>query len=247
MTATTGHRRRRWTWLVAAVAAVLVAAVAVLVFAFRSVAATTCPRCFGLVELRSSLYTERGLPDADRQRLVQADADANQRVADFYGGRRSTPIVLACFTAGYYSRIGGGGERGIAVLNRAVMLSPRGIDPVIAAHELSHVEFHERLGARRDQIPQWFDEGLAVLVANDPRYLLPSAAADRCRVVSGEQLPSSLGAWLQAAGADEQLYAKAACRVSRWVGAHGGGSRAVLDLIDRIDHGERFAAIVTGP
>jgi hypothetical protein len=109
----------------------------------------------------------------------------------------------------------------VAVLNRAVMLSPRGIDPVIAAHELSHVEFHERLGAQRKQIPQWFDEGLAVLVSDDSRYLLAKTAADRCRVASDEELPSTLDAWPSAASADEQVYAKAACRVSRWVGVHG--------------------------
>jgi hypothetical protein len=133
----------------------------------------------------------------------------------------------------------------VAVLNRAVMLSPRGIDPVIAAHELSHVAFHERLGAQRKQIPQWFDEGLAVLVSDDSRYLLAKTAADRCRVASDEELPSTLDAWPSAASADEQVYAKAACRVSRWVGVHGG-RRAVLDLIDRLNHGEHFATVVSG-
>jgi hypothetical protein len=235
-------------WLVAAGVSVVLAAVAVLVFAFTSVAATTCPRCFGLVALRDGLYTERGLSPADQRRLVDLYTDANQRVSDFYQGRESAPSVLACFSTGCYSRIGGGGERGVAVLNRAVMLSPRGIDPVIAAHELSHVEFHERLGAQREQIPQWFDEGLAVLVSDDSRYLLANTAADRCRVTSGASdgaLPSTLDAWLGAASADEQVYAKAACRVSRWVGAHGG-SRAVLDLIDRLKDGEHFTAIVNG-
>jgi hypothetical protein len=89
------------------------------------------------------------------------------------------------------------------VLNRAVMLSPRGIDAVIAAHELAHVELHERLGSHAGHVPQWFDEGLAVLVSDDPRYLRPETAVDRCLVASDEALPATLPEWLRAAGADE--------------------------------------------
>ncbi|MFG1943168.1 hypothetical protein [Nonomuraea sp. NPDC048826] len=53
------------------------------------------------------------------------------------------------------------------------MLSPRGADPVIASHELSHVELHTRLAGA--EVPQWFDEGLAVVVCGDPRYLAPAS------------------------------------------------------------------------
>ena len=217
----------------------------ILAFAFPSVTATTCPRCYGLVSVQDRLYAERGLSGADRQKLIDLYRAANHQVSDFYEGRLSTPKVLACVTDGCYNRLGGGGERGIAVLNRAVLLSPRGLDPVIAAHELSHVEFHKRLGARREEVPQWFDEGLAVLVSNDSRYLLPDKGSDRCRVVSDEELPTSLSAWLSAASTDQQMYAKAACRVSRWVDANGG-NRAVLNLIDRLNHGERFTSLVPG-
>lgn len=233
------RRRRRLVWLAAVLTVLVLGAAGGLAVAYPSVAATTCPRCYGLVALEVGLYAERGLSDADRQRLIQLRRDADRRVSGFYGGRVSSPTVLACLTEGCYDRIGGGRERGIAVLNRAVMLSPRGLDPVIAAHELSHVEFHRRLGARRDRVPQWFDEGLAVLVSDDSRYLRPAGAADRCLVNTEEALPETLTDWLSAAGADEQVYAKAACRVSRWADAHGGPP-AVLDLIARLDRGEPF-------
>ncbi|WP_425771589.1 hypothetical protein [Micromonospora sp. DT228] len=98
--------------------ALLLAVGAALVSAYPSVVATTCPRCYGLVPVRDGLYAERGLSNADRQPLVEVYDDANQRVDAFYRGRRSRPTVLACVTAGCYDRIGGGGERGVAVLNR---------------------------------------------------------------------------------------------------------------------------------
>ena len=232
-------QKRRRLVLIAGVL-VMLASVAGLALAYPAVAATTCPRCYGLVPVADGVYAERDLTAAQQDHLIALAADAGRRVGDFHGGRESAPRLLACHTAACYDRIGGGGERGMAVLNRAVILSPRGLDAVIAAHELSHVELHHRLGPHAERVPQWFDEGLAVVVSDDPRYLLPASSADRCRVASDEPLPVTLSEWLTAAGADEQTYAKAACRVSRWLSTHG--DRAALpDLIARLDRGEPFA------
>ncbi|WP_283136322.1 hypothetical protein [Rhizohabitans arisaemae] len=215
---------------------------AVVTAAFPSVAATTCPGCYGMEELAPDVYAEPGLAPSGRRQVISAVQEGSRRVRDFYGGKRSAPRILACLTDGCYRRIGGGGERGIAVLNRAVMLSPAGVDPVIAAHEISHVELDSRLNSGRGELPQWFDEGLAVLVSGDPRYLAPETAGDRCLASTDAALPVTLDAWLRAAGADKTTYAKAACRVTRWVTANGG-PRAVLDLIRRMNAGERFEAV----
>lgn len=234
--------RRRVAWLVGALAGVLAIALAISVLAYPTAAATICPRCYGLVPLQENLYGERGLSEEQRRTVIAAVADGTRLVEQFYGSRISSPVILACLSAQCHDRIGGGGERGRAVLDRAVLLSPRGVDAVIVAHELSHIELHRRLGPASDEVPQWFDEGLAVLVSNDPRYLLPDTAADRCRLAPDGTLPRTLQQWQRAARDDEQLYAKVACQVSRWVDAHGGPP-AVLDLIERLHDGETFAAV----
>ncbi len=202
--------------LVGGTFAVLLALVVGVSAAFPAVAATTCPGCYGLERLRPGLYVEPGVGAEQRARVTGAVDEGTRRVAAFFGGLRSAPDFLACVTHDCYTRIGGGGERGIAVLNRAVMLSPRGIDPVIAAHELTHVELHARLGS--GSVPQWFDEGLAVLVSDDPRYLRPEG--DRCLVEPAGPPPETLGDWLSAASADARVYAQAACAVSRWSATH---------------------------
>ncbi|TDD12088.1 hypothetical protein E1292_02920 [Nonomuraea deserti] len=203
--------------------------------AFPSVAATTCPGCYGLERLRPGLYAEPGLAPAKRRHVAEVVEQANKRVRAFFGGRASTPDILVCLSDDCYRRIGGGRERGIAVLNRSVMLSPRGVDPVIASHELTHVELHARLDGA--EVPQWFDEGLAVLVSDDRRYLAP--AGDRCLRDSRRPLPATLGDWLVAASADPHVYAEAACQVSRWAGRKGG-KEAVLTLIERLSTGQPF-------
>ncbi|WP_208804452.1 hypothetical protein, partial [Microbispora triticiradicis] len=236
-----GAFRRARVWLLAALVALPIAAAAVVAVAYPAAAATACPGCYGLERLAGDVYAEQGLPPYRKRQVVSAVEEAERRVRDFYGGRRAAPRILACLSDRCYRRIGGGGERGVAVLNRAVMLSPSGVDPVIASHEMSHVELHARLGAGAE-VPQWFDEGLAVLVSGDPRYLAPDTAPDRCLVSTDAPLPATLDAWLRAAGADRNTYARAACRVSRWVVANGG-PHAVLDLVRRLDAGETFGAV----
>jgi hypothetical protein len=206
---------------------VLLAAGTGIVVAYPAVAATACPGCYGLERLRPGLHVEPGLDEERRRQVSDAVAEGTRRVAGFFGDLRSDPQFLACVSDGCYERVGGGGERGVAVLNRAVMLSPRGIDPVIAAHELTHVELHARLDGAA--VPQWFDEGLAVLVADDPRYLRPAGEGDRCLVAPTGPLPDTLDGWLRAASADAGVYAQAACAVSRWTVTHDV-HRVVADL-----------------
>jgi hypothetical protein len=226
--------RNRLRWILGGILVVLLTAGGLAV-AYPSAAAVTCPGCYGLTRVSEHLYSERGLTAVQKDQLVALAADARRRVEVFYGDDGEPgPRLIACFTDECYDRIGGGGEKGVAVLNRAVMLSPRGLDTVIASHEMAHVALHRRLDG---EVPQWFDEGLAVVISDDPRYL-----GEHCRVPFNGPLPETLSAWLDAAHADEQMYSKAACRVQRWLDASGGRD-AVLTLIEQINDGAAFPAI----
>jgi signal transduction histidine kinase len=235
------HRRmrRRW-WVVAGVVAVLLGAGAGTVAVTQpAVAATACPRCYGLSALGGGVYSDRD--DPEYRRIVD---EAGMRIAAFYGGRTTHPRVLICATAACYRRIGGGGEKGKALGTWALMLAPAGANQTIATHELSHLEFHERLGKARGTVPNWFDEGLAVLVSDDSRYLKPSSEADRCRLPYEQAVPIVDADWTTAVtGGTDQPYRQAACVVSRWVSAHGGPA-AVLRLIATLRAGGTFATSV---
>ena len=225
--------RNRLRWILGGIVVALLTA-AGLALAYPSVAAAACPGCYGLTRVSEHVYSERGLTAVQKDQLIDLAVAARRRVEVFYGDRESEPRLIACFTDVCYDRIGGGGEKGVAVLNRAVMLSPRGLDTVIASHEMAHVELHRRLDG---EVPQWFDEGLAVVISDDPRYL-----GEHCRVPFEGPLPETLSDWLDAARADQQVYSKAACRVQRWLDANGGRD-AVLTLIQQIRNEAAFPVI----
>ncbi len=200
-------------WIVALAAAVLLGASAgVVAVAAPSVAAVACPQCYGLSDLGGGVYAERD----DNAYRPMVDA-AEKRVEAFYGGRQAHARVLICATDACYRRLGGGGEKGRALRTWALLLSPAGVTETIAAHELAHLELHQRLGDAR--VPHWFDEGLAVVVSGDPRYL--QDGADRCRVPYEQALAVTRVDWSEAsAGGTDRGYLLAGCVVSRWVAAH---------------------------
>lgn len=198
-------------------------AAASLPFIYPALAAVGCPSCYGFVKLGDGIFVQRSMTREDREQGGATIEEARARVRAFYGDLEAHPRVLLCETDDCYRPLGGG-SRGITLLDQALILSPRGTDLVIAAHELAHAELHRRIGlvaTLSRSVPQWFDEGLAVFVSDDPRYLAPASSSDRCRSEPDGDLPASRAAWIETAQSAD-LYAKAACKVAKWISSHGG-------------------------
>jgi len=216
-------------------------------FMARPLAAVTCPRCFGLERLAEGVYGEAGLSGEARQHDLQTLAAAEDRVSTFYGGLEHVPRVVICATPACYQRIGGGGTRVGSLGTLALLVSPQGTDVVLMSHELSHVELHGRVGVLHmsaGAVPAWFDEGVAVLVSDDPVYLAPTrkGVADRCTSGPTPDMPVEPGEWRDALQQEgEVMYARAACQVDLWVISKGGPA-AVPALLEKIAGGEDFDA-----
>jgi hypothetical protein len=236
---------KRWAAKVAtAFVALVVVAAAGTLFAYSAVAAVACPACYRFERLAPEVFVDRAMPTEDRNRVMDILFEARERVGAFYGGFTSNPRILICSTERCYRDIGGHRERGRSFFDFALMLSPRGLNVTIASHELSHVELHHRLGLLRsinNSIPSWFNEGVAVVVSDDRRYLAPAEASDRCLVRSDGPLPGTMAEWDKAAGqSDSHIYAEAACRVSTWMSSRGGSS-AVTTLVKMVSTGMSFS------
>ncbi|AYG64928.1 MULTISPECIES: hypothetical protein [unclassified Rhizobium] len=212
--------------------------------AYPTVAAVACPNCLGFKKTQGQVYVEDGMAPQQQAAVLQTIAAARDRLRQFYGTIDGDPKIFVCGDDNCYRKIGGGKSRGMALLNLALFLSLQGTTVTIASHEMSHIELHTRIGLiktfRRD-VPQWFDEGVAVLVSDDSRYLRPTSSPDRCLVEPDGALPTSRSAWIESA-ASTSLYAKAACRVSKWIADHGG-SPAVTQLLANVAAGQSFEMV----
>lgn len=230
-------------WAVAGLVAALGATVGGAAVAYPVAVAAACPGCYGLGEAGPGVYVGGDAAAGQRREMVDMVAAARERVRAFYGDIRSDPRVLICLDAACYRRIGGGGEKGQTLRDRVLALSPGGADVVIASHELVHAEQFRRLGSRYSRVPRWFNEGLAVVVSDDPRYLTAKPAGERCPVDHAAALAATRAVAAPRPGAGQDFYRDSACVVDRWLAAHGGAG-AVLDLNRRLLAGEDFTAIV---
>ncbi|KVT92933.1 hypothetical protein WK59_33600 [Burkholderia ubonensis] len=223
-----------------------VIAAGLVAYGYPAVTATVCAACYGMEQAAPRLIVDRDMPPRMRDALSANAKEAESLVRAFYGMFDLAPIIVACSTDECDRRMGGRGALAtttttpFAIITR---VSPRGQNPTILAHEFSLVELHRRIGWRKlanGAMPVWFDEGVAVIVSDDARYLNPgTTAAERCVRESASALPSSPAEWGPRAGKDRMIYADAACRVLQWMDAHGGRD-GLLRTIDAAARDETF-------
>ena len=197
-----------------------------LLWSTPALGAYLCPSCYGLERVAEGIYAEPSAPD-----LAPMIAKARARVAAYYGAFDHQPVLLICQSDACHARIGSGGARAVTYGTRFIYVSPRGLQPVFLAHEFSHVELHARLGVWGmliGAIPAWFDEGMAVLVSGDQRYLNGQNQAENCEAVRTATLPSSALDWRRRAGThDQSLYHDATCAAQARLALTGGLSAAM--------------------
>ena len=207
-----------------------------------AVAAYACPSCYGLLRLTGSLFVDPAMSVEDTTKLQETISRATGQVAAFYGSFEHAPTLLVCATKECDHRLGGKGAKANTYGTTFIRVSPDGLNQTILAHELSHVELHKRSGPMKflaGAIPAWFDEGLAVIVSDDARYLKPGATSGmKCLAEPEGGLPSSPSQWRPLASKTPGLYAQAACRVMRWIEANGGMA-GLLTAISQVADGTR--------
>lgn len=195
------------------------------------------------MERRSShIIVEQGMTAQQRALFDHAVQSAQATVRSFYGAPARRPYVVVCATRACDSRMHAAGVNALTLTApwfTVVRVSSNGREAGFLAHEFAHVDFHARIGLGNLQraVPAWFDEGLAAVVAGDPRYVRGGAGPKaRCKGNAGARLPSDTGEWTQRAIQNPAIYADAACRVIDWMERHGG-RQAVLNLIPSLASG----------
>jgi hypothetical protein len=113
-------------------------------------------------------------PDVSLKLQKNAEAvirDAQRRIHTFWGSRVGNPTIILCRRADQYQRYCNSGEGagcsiGTPWGDSYIVLNMDGLNTDVIAHEMCHDELFTRLGWWKTtrQIPQWFNEGLALMV-----------------------------------------------------------------------------------
>lgn len=217
------------------------------------------PETFGLTPVAPSIYVETSADEATRAKLREAMKKAENAIRAAYGNVTAHPIVNACISESCYEAFGGRGSVAKVYGNR-ILLSPCGLNWHFLAHEWSHAEMLSRLTfSAWLNLPQWFDEGVAVAVSEAPEHSESHwqfLVASNIPRPTPEELHSfkSLAQWNDAVGrygeklnAERKakgepqirpIYAAAGHEVRPWLASVG--SSGLLHLIERLNSGEEF-------
>lgn len=238
--------------LALALVALAVLSAAALGFAYPLLPAALCPACFGLQVTDAGIVVQSGT-DAGRQaELAEMTAQAAAHVATELGQIGTRYRVIYCADPDCAARLRVDGAAGLTIstpLGAVVYIAPQGAVPEILRHELAHVAIHHRAGVMASlngRLPAWLDEGLAVIVSDDPAHLRAGAGVARCAAPPVGLVANPFD-FARAAALDPGLYTRSACAALHYE-AQLGGRAALLSAIDSLRDGAVLPALdLNGP
>ncbi len=213
----------------------------------------------------NSIYVSQLTPLRHQQQVLDNDRRASDRIRSFWGSKHGKATLIYCHTPSQYADYCGGGDSessagcslGTPWGASFLVLGPEGNNPDVIAHERCHDELLARVGWWRTsrQIPQWFNEGLALMV--DYRFTNPQAdPRQRARDFRDEWEYRAYGRQMALSLAEIETmrgffggdyhhvmlaYYTGAAEVSRWMVKAGRSGPA--ELAKRVGEGEEFEEV----
>lgn len=163
-----------------------------LVWAFVKPARLLAPTFSGFTQVADGVYVD-DLSRADEAKLLHAEAAAfvQENVCNF----KHVPTVVFCATDKSSDKFGLNKQAGHCWYGLGIVIAPRGWQPYYVRHEMIHHLQIEQLGILKfNRLPQWFVEGMAYSMSDDPRPALPEPWQS-CR--------TTFDKWLQDIGHDK--------------------------------------------
>jgi len=119
------------------------------------------------------VYVESNMSNTQQVKVLNAYKDSKPKLIKVYGSIKTNPNFYFCESQECANSFGMGGEiKGIRLINH-IIVTNKGSNAEIIAHEWSHEELSYRVGGFLNwwlEIPLWFDEGLASFVGGGSRY-----------------------------------------------------------------------------
>lgn len=213
------------------------------------------PSASGMDQVTATLYVEPVM-NAEQRRALQQQIDLGRaQVAAFYGSITTAPYFVACVTTQCAVRFGSYGELASAFGDMAIRLSLNDRLTRLVAHEWSHAEMYRRAGGWRHigKIPRWFDEGVAVVVADEALHAPANwdeiarrglSTPPLSELVTRSDWSEAVGRYGETRGDDPNnlrvVYTTAGREVRAFVAC--AGAAGVVALLDAVQAGEPFDA-----
>jgi hypothetical protein len=213
-------------------------------YATPHLGAYACPRCYGFVRVAPQIYVDSAADENQINSALKNLAGANEQVLDFYPDRASRPRWIFCLSKTCGDRFGKG-PLAMAYLSAFIFVYPDGATTPILAHEIAHAELHKRVGMVRflaGAVPAWFDEGLAVYISRDSRYIrMDRDTVVGCNAARQIEPPSSAKAFRRLGERDAHaIYTASACKVTQWLETHNG-VQGVIQMGEAVRNGSAFS------
>lgn len=221
---------------------------AALGFAYPLLLAALCPACFGLDRIDGHVFVEQGAEPDQQTTLRDMTEAAMRHVATELGAVRVAQRLIFCKTSECEARLRVRGASGLTIstpFGAVVYIAPHGATPEILRHELAHVVIHHRAGLMatlNGRLPAWLDEGLAVIVSDDPAHLRPGEGVTRC-AAPPVGLVTDPFEFARVAAGDRGIYTRSACAALHFE-TQLGGRLALLAAIDSLRDGARLPDLI---
>lgn len=117
----------------------------------------------------------QGTPEWIQDSLVSKVKKAQTRNEAFWIETKGEPTLIYCHKRWRFDRLGVPGKPAstwLSLVGAYVVLGPSAFNLDIISHEICHAELLAQVGwfARDNEIPTWFDEGLAMQLDHRSRY-----------------------------------------------------------------------------
>ena len=187
-----------------------------------------------------NLYVDSAMSMQQQQQFLTTVKQSRSEISRFFGGMQSSPKIYACASKKCFSRFGGISAKAKSIDDNTVILSKKGLDRITLSHELAHVELHKRLGSPHvwNKVPMWFDEGLAVMACNDPKYRKQNPSSSYKQSVKLNELVTQ-NQWVRAVRGKKPAYSVARNAVENWY--RSAGKKGLQNMILRMKKGESFS------
>ena len=130
------------------------------------------------------MYVSPAISPAQASEMMEVVARAEKRVEEFLGEQPGSATLILCNDSEEYQKYchsneGAGCSLGTPLGDSYIILNPYGLNEDVVSHEMCHATLLTHLGwwTTTAEIPQWFNEGLALML--DHRFVAATDSIQR--------------------------------------------------------------------